>query len=147
MCFVNTVFRCQSSLIAILASQESFRISSSRCLAHAWICPQRIIRRPMVKLSTLIDSPEIFLAVLVLSRQSLGTSYSLSLKLRRATPLLPLLDLLHYKWVSSRAHTFHSRYHCVVLGLVGERLLKSSLLLSISLCSNRCTILLRATRL
>ena len=80
--FVNTVCRWQSSLIATLASLESFGLPSSRCLSRDMTCPQRIIRRRMVRLSELIASSAMFFPVFVLSRHGLGSRCSLSLSLR-----------------------------------------------------------------
>ena len=50
--FVNMGCHRQSFLIATLASPASVGLPSSRCLARDWTCPQRIIRRPMVRLSS-----------------------------------------------------------------------------------------------
>ena len=82
LCFFNTGCRRQSSLIATLASQANYGLPSSRCLARDWTCLQRIIRRPMVKLSDLIVSSAMFFALSVLSHLRLGSRCSLSLILR-----------------------------------------------------------------
>ena len=136
MLFIVCVFRQHGLQLAIisdrdLASPLNFGLPSSRCLARDWTCPQRIIRRPIIRRSELIASSAMFFAVFVLSRHGLGARCSLSLSLRRTTLSMPRPALLPSMRIFSSTPAFRSRSHYMVLGLVGEslltRLLKSAL--------------------
>ena len=87
MLFIYRVFRQHGLPLAIISDCDprftgKFWIPSSRCFARDWKCPQRIIRRQMVRLCELIALLATFFAVFVLSRLSLGARFSLSLILR-----------------------------------------------------------------
>ena len=82
VCFVNRGCHWKSSLIATLALPANFRLPPSRFLVRDWTCPQRIIRRPMIKLSELIASSAMFFVVFVLGRHGLGARCSPSFNSR-----------------------------------------------------------------
>ena len=85
--FIDRVFRQHGLLVAIVSDKDpsslaSFESPSSRCSAPVWTCPQRIILRPMVKLSVLIASLMTFCAVFALIRLIVGAPCSMLLNLR-----------------------------------------------------------------
>ena len=92
--FDNMVRQWQLFLIEIPASLGSFGSPSSRCSAPVWTCSQRIIRRPMVKLSVLIALLMTFCAVFALIRLCVGAPCSLFLSLRCIPLFMPLQAIL-----------------------------------------------------
>ena len=87
MLFIDRVFFQHGLPLAIISDCDSrftgkVGLPSSRCLEPDFTCPQRITRRPIVKLSNLIVSPTMFFVVFELSRLRLGARCPLSLSLR-----------------------------------------------------------------
>ena len=84
--FIDRVFYQHGLPLAIIPDRDPRFTgnvwTSERCLARDWTCPQRIIRRAMVRLSELIASLATLFTVFVLSRLRLGSRCSLSLSLR-----------------------------------------------------------------
>ena len=85
--FIDRVFFQHGLPLAIISDCDSrftgkVGLPSSRCLEPDFTCPQRITRRPIVKLSNLIVSPTMFFVVFELSRLRLGARCPLSLSLR-----------------------------------------------------------------
>ena len=141
MLFIDLVFGQLFASVYILWSWSSLHLTVSdfhyKVLARDLACPQRIIRRPMVKLSNFIASSAMFFAFFVISRQRLGARCSLSLSLGWTTHSMPLPALIRYMWIASHICAFLSRYHSVFLFLVGEGLMKSLLISALPLYSNR----------
>ena len=87
MLLFDRVFRQHGLPLAIISYRDSrFTVNigrpSSRCLANDWTCPQRIIRRPMVKPSERIASLMTYYAAFARMNQSDGARCSQSLSLR-----------------------------------------------------------------
>ena len=85
--FIDRVFRQHDLPVAIVSDRDprftgKFWKSIFKVVDSVWSCPQRIIRRPMVKLSVLIASFMTSCTVFALIRLSVGAPYSLLLNLR-----------------------------------------------------------------
>ena len=79
--FIDRVFRQQRLPLEIISNRDprftgKFWTSIFKVLGTRWTCPQRIIRRPMVRLSELIASLATFFAVFVLSSLIIGARCS-----------------------------------------------------------------------
>ena len=73
MLFLDCLFRQHGLPLAIISDRDprftgKFWTSIFKCLVRDWTFPQRIIRRPMVKLSVLIASLMTFCVVFALIR-------------------------------------------------------------------------------